>query len=151
MHLTARADYALRAMAEIAAANPGPMKAEQIAQAQNISLKFMENILATLKHAGVLRSQRGAEGGYWLARPADQITLAEVIRAVDGPLANVRGERPESTQYRGPAKALREVWVAVRASLRTVLEEVTLADLVKGKLPPSVLRLTKDKGAWVAH
>lgn len=151
MHLTARADYALRATAEIAAAGAGPIKAERIAQSQNIPLKFIENILATLKHAGIVRSQRGVEGGYWLARPAEQITLAEVIRAVEGPLANVRGERPESTQYRGPAKPLREVWVAVRASLRTVLEEVTLADLVKGKLPPVVARLTHDKEAWVAH
>jgi Rrf2 family protein len=151
MHLTARADYALRATAEIAAAASGPTKAEQIAQAQNIPLKFIENILSTLKHAGIVRSQRGVDGGYWLARPAAEITLAEVIRAVEGPLANVRGERPESTQYRGPAKPLREVWVAVRASLRTVLEEVTLADLVRGKLPPSVAKLTRDKEAWVGH
>jgi len=151
MHLTARADYALRATAEIAAAGPGPIKAERIAQSQNIPLKFIENILATLKHAGIIRSQRGVEGGYWLARPAEEITLAEVIRAVEGPLANVRGERPESTQYRGPAKPLREVWVAVRASLRTVLEEVTLDDLVKGKLPPVVVKLTRDKEAWVGH
>jgi Rrf2 family protein len=151
MHLTARADYALRATAEIAAATPGPMTAERIAKSQNIPLKFIENILSTLKHAGIVRSQRGVEGGYWLAKPAEEITLAEVIRAVEGPLANVRGERPESTQYRGPAKPLREVWVAVRASLRTVLEEVTLADLVKGKLPPAVMRLTKEKEAWVGH
>jgi Rrf2 family protein len=151
MHLTARADYALRATAEIAAAANGPMKAERIAQAQNIPLKFIENILSTLKHAGIVRSQRGVDGGYWLARPANEITLAEVIRAVEGPLANVRGERPESTQYRGPAKPLREVWVAVRASLRTVLEEVTLDDLVTGKLPASVSRLTRDKEAWVGH
>ena len=151
MHLTARADYALRATAEIAAANPGPIKAERVAQAQNIPLKFIENILSTLKHAGIVRSQRGVEGGYWLAKPAEEITLAEVIRAVEGPLANVRGERPESTQYRGPAKPLREVWVAVRASLRTVLEEVTLADLVKGKLPQAVMKLTRDKEAWVGH
>jgi Rrf2 family protein len=151
MHLTARADYALCATAEIAAAANGPMKAERIAQAQNIPLKFIENILSTLKHAGIVRSQRGVDGGYWLARPANEITLAEVIRAVEGPLANVRGERPESTQYRGPAKPLREVWVAVRASLRTVLEEVTLDDLVTGKLPASVSRLTRDKEAWVGH
>lgn len=151
MHLTARADYALRATAEIAAAANGPMTAESIAQAQNIPLKFIENILSILKHAGIVRSQRGVDGGYWLARPANEITLAEVIRAVEGPLANVRGERPESTQYRGPAKSLREVWVAVRASLRTVLEEVTLDDLVKGKLPASVSRLTRDKEAWVGH
>jgi Rrf2 family protein len=151
MHLTARADYALRATSEIAAAMPGPIKAERIAQSQSIPLKFIENILSTLKHAGIVRSQRGVEGGYWLARPADEITLAEVIRAVEGPLANVRGERPESTRYRGPAKPLREVWVAVRASLRTVLEDVTLADLVKGKLPASVSRLTRDKEAWLAH
>jgi Rrf2 family protein len=151
MHLTARADYALRASAEIAAANPKPMTAERIAQSQNIPLKFIENILSTLKHAGIVRSQRGVDGGYWLARPADEITLAQVIRAVEGPLANVRGERPESTQYRGPARPLREVWVAVRASLRTVLEEVTLGDLVKGKLPAAVTRLTRDKEAWIAH
>jgi len=151
VHLTARADYALRATAEIAAAADGPTKAERIAQAQNIPLKFIENILSTLKHAGIVRSQRGVDGGYWLARPADEITLAEVIRAVEGPLANIRGERPEATQYRGPAKPLREVWVAVRASLRTVLEGVTLADLVSGKLPISVSRLTREKEAWVGH
>src|SRR5690348_12164573 len=151
MHVTARADYALRACAEIAAANPGPTKAERIAQLQNIPVKFIENILATLKHAGIVRSQRGIEGGYWLAREADDITLAEVIRAVDGPLANVRGERPENTQYRGPAKPLREGFVAVRASLRTVLEEVTIGDLVRGKLPQSVSKLTRDREAWVGH
>lgn len=151
MHLTARADYALRAAAEIAASNPGPIKAERIATLQNIPLKFIENILATLKHAGIVRSQRGVDGGYWLARPAAEITLADVMRAVDGPLTDVRGERPETTQYRGPAKPLREVWVAVRASLRLVLDEVTLADLVKGTLPATVARLTRDKEAWVAH
>jgi Rrf2 family protein len=98
-----------------------------------------------------VRSQRGVEGGYWLARPASQITLAEVIRAVEGPLANVRGARPESIEYAGSAEPLREVWVAVRASLRSVLEEVTLADVAQGELPSAVRELVADPEAWAPH
>jgi Rrf2 family protein len=151
MRVSAKADYAVRAAAELAAAGRGPVKGDRIAEAQGIPLKFLENILAELRHAGLVQSQRGAEGGYWLARPADQVTVADVIRAVDGPLANVRGARPESIQYHGPASHLLDVWIAVRVSLRSVLERVTLADLVAGTLPGSVRELTHAPDAWVSR
>ena len=151
MRVSAKADYALRAAIELAAAADGPVKGERIAQAQEIPLKFLENILVELRHAGIVRSQRGVEGGYWLARPAAEITIAEVIRAVEGPLANVRGERPEAIAYTGAAERLREVWIAVRASLRSVLEETTLADLARGELPPAVEALARDPDAWAPH
>ena len=122
MRVSAKVDYALRAMAEVASVAPHPIKSERIAQAQAIPLKFLENILVELKHAGIVNAQRGAEGGYWLARPADQIRLADVIRAVEGPLANVRGVRPEAVEYGGAASRLGDVWIAVRANLRAVLE-----------------------------
>jgi Rrf2 family protein len=111
----------------------------------------MENILHDLKRAGIVRTRRGASGGYWLARPAEDIPLAEVIRAVEGPLANVRGEWPEAVEYPGAAEALREVWIAVRANLRAVLESVTLADIAEGNLPKPVIILTQDPEAWVHH
>jgi Rrf2 family protein len=149
MRATAKADYAVRAAAELAAAaDDGPMKAELIAQAQAIPIKFLENILLDLKHAGLVQSQRGAEGGYWLARPAAEISIADVIRAVEGPLANVRGVSPDKLEYEGPAERLREVWVALRSSMRHVLEEVTLADLARGELPPHVEELTRTPEAW---
>jgi Rrf2 family protein len=151
MRVSAKVDYALRAALELAAAGDGPTKGERISQAQDIPLKFLENILLELRHGGLVQSQRGAEGGYWLARPAGEITLAEVIRAVEGPLANVRGQRPETVEYTGPAARLREVWVAVRASLRSVLEELTLADVASGNLPASVAALTADPEAWESH
>ena len=151
MRVSAKADYALRAAIELAAAGDGPVKGERIAQAQEIPLKFLENILVELRHAGIVRSQRGVEGGYWLARPAEEISLAEVIRAVEGPLANVRGTRPESVEYAGPAGALRDVWIALRASLRSVLESVSLADLAGGELPESVRALVADPDAWHPH
>ena len=151
MRLTAKADYAIRASAELAAAADGPLKAERIAQAQAIPLKFLENILLDLKHAGLVHSQRGAEGGYWLARSAEEISLADVIRAVEGPLANVRGLPPQELDYEGPAERLREVFVAVRASLRNVLERVTLDDLARGELPAHVAELTRDPDAWIRH
>jgi Rrf2 family protein len=152
VRISAKADYALRASIELAAAEGiGPVKGERVAQAQEIPLKFLENILGDLRQAGLVRSQRGMEGGYWLARPAAEITLAEVIRAVDGPLANVRGVRPESLEYAGSSESLRDVWVAVRASLRSVLEAVTLADVAGGELPPSVRELVSDPEAWAPH
>src|SRR5216110_2604911 len=136
MRVSAKVDYAVRAGAELAAAaGTGPVKGERIAQAQDIPLKFLENILLDLKHAGLVQSQRGAEGGYWLAQPPEEISLAEVIRAVEGPIANVRGQRPELVEYDGPAAPLQQVWVAMRANLRAVLEAVTLADLAAGQLP----------------
>ena len=154
MQVSAKTDYALRAAAELAQAateGSGPVKGEWISEAQGIPKKFMENILHDLKRAGIVRTRRGASGGYWLARPAEEISLAEVIRAVEGPLANVRGEWPESVEYPGAAEALKEVWIAVRANLRAVLESVTLADLVEGRLPPSITELTQDPEAWVHH
>jgi Rrf2 family protein len=151
VRVSAKADYAIRAMVELAAADGGPLKAERIAQAQEIPLKFLENIMTDLRQGGLVRSQRGAEGGYWLARPADEITLAQVIRAVEGPLANVRGRRSEEVEFAGSAAPLREVWVAVRASLRAVLESVTLADVARGELPDAVAGLTADADAWLPH
>jgi Rrf2 family protein len=128
-----------------------PQKGDRIAQAQAIPLKFLENILLDLKHAGLVQSQRGAEGGYWLAKAPEQIVLAEVIRAVEGPIANVRGERPEQVEYAGAAEPLRDVWVAVRANLRAILETVTLADLAAGKLPHEVADIAADPEAWLPH
>jgi len=151
MRVSAKADYAIRAMVELAAADGGPLKAERIAQAQAIPLKFLENIMADLRQGGLVRSQRGTEGGYWLAKGADEITLAQVIRAVEGPLANVRGRRSEEVEYAGSAAALREVWIAVRASLRNVLEAVTLADVARSELPDAVAALTSDADAWLPH
>src|SRR5215475_14284733 len=152
MRVSAKVDYAVRAGAELAAAaGAGPVKGDTIAQGQGIPLKFLENILLDLKHAGLVQSQRGAEGGYWLARPADEISLADVIRAVEGPLANVRGLPPQELEYDGPSVRLREVFVAVRASLRSVLEHVTPADLARGELPEHVEELTRDPDAWVRH
>lgn len=151
MQISAKADYAIRALAELTAQGGGPVKGERLATAQHIPVKFLENILSELRHAGLLLSQRGAEGGYWLARPADQISLAAIMRAVDGPLANVRGQRPEMLDYEGAAKRLSEIWIAVRANLRKVLEEVTLADLVDGPLPDDILQLALDPDAWQPH
>ena len=151
MRVSAKVDYAVRAGAELAASADGPVKGDRIAQAQQIPLKFLENILLDLKHAGLVQSQRGAEGGYWLARPADEISLADVIRAVEGPIANVRGLRPEQVEYRGAAEQLRNVWVAVRANLRAVLETVTLADVAAGRLPDEVARIAADPEAWLPH
>jgi Rrf2 family protein len=151
MRLSARADYALRAAAELAAAGDGPIKVDEIAEAQGIPPRFLENILVSLRRAGLARSRRGAEGGYWLARPAAEITLADVLRAVEGPLANIQGVRPEDIDPPGRAAALRDVWVAVRASLRRVLEAVTLADLASGQLPPAVRELIDDPEAWRGH
>ncbi len=152
MQISARTDYAVRALAELAAAGgKGPVKSERLARSQHIPAKFLENILSELRHAGLLQSQRGADGGYWLARPAGDITLADIIRAVDGPLANVRGLRPEKVGYEGAAVRLSEVWIAVRASLRAVLEQVTLADLVEGPLPRAVVDLAQSPDAWQPH
>src|SRR5205814_4505054 len=142
VRISAKVDYAVRAMVQLAAASPDvPVKAEDIANAQDIPLKFLLGILNDLKRAYLVRSQRGAEGGYALARPADEITLADVIRVIDGPLANVHDLSLSELSYAGPAKRLREVWMAVRASLRSVLETTTLADLAAGDLPDQVKEL----------
>jgi Rrf2 family protein len=147
MRVSAKADYAVRAALELAAAD-GHVKGDRIAEAQSIPLKFLENILIELRHAGIVRSQRGPEGGYWLARPAEEVSIADVVRAVEGPIANVRGEPPHQVSYEGAAEKLGEVWVAMRASLRTVLERVTLAEVASGELPDQVALLTRDPEAW---
>ena len=151
MRVSAKVDYALRACAELAAAGDGPVKGDRLAQAQQIPLKFLENILLDLKHAGLVQSQRGAEGGYWLSLAPEEISLAEVIRAVEGPIANVRGLRPEQVEYAGTAAPFRDVWIAVRANLRAVLEVVTLADVAAGRLPDEVAAIAADPDAWLPH
>lgn len=152
MHVSAKADYAVRALLELAARPGGEaVRAEALATEQGLPVKFLENILVDLRRAGIVTSRRGSDGGYRLARPASEVTLATIIRAVDGPLAEVRGARPEAAEYDGAAVHLQEVWIAVRASLRAVLESVTLAQVVDGKLPRSVRALTLDPDAWQPH
>jgi Rrf2 family protein len=148
VRITAKVDYGVRAMVELAAAPQPPVKGEHLATRQGIPLKYLENILADLRRAGVVASQRGAEGGYRLAVPADELTVADIIRAVEGPLADVHGTPPEEIRYPGPAASLQRVWIATRASLRLVLEEVTLADLVADRLPADVEALLEGPGAW---
>jgi Rrf2 family protein len=149
MRISAKADYAVRAAIELAGAGgTSPLKGDRIAAAQDIPMKFLENILSELRRSGLVGSRRGAEGGYWLARPPKDITIADVIRAVEGPLANVQGVRPEDLEFDGSAEPLQRMWVCVRASLRGVLEHVTLADLVAGKLPAKIDRLADDPDAW---
>ncbi len=152
MRVTAKADYAVRAAVELAtASSAAPRKVDEVARAQEIPLSFLENILTQLKSAGVVRSQRGPEGGYWLSRPADEVNIAEVIRAVEGPLVGVRGNRPEEITYQGSAEPLQQVWIALRANLREVLESVTLADIANGSLPARIGALTRDEDAWHAR
>jgi Rrf2 family protein len=151
VRLNARVDYALRAVAELASAGgcaTCPVTTERLASAQDIPLKFLESILLQLRRAGVVHSQRGPDGGYWLAKPAEKTSLAEVIRAVDGPLANVRGQRPELVGYHGAAAALQDVWIALRASEREILDQVMIADVAAGTLPERVRHLAADMDAW---
>jgi Rrf2 family protein len=148
MRISAKADYAVRAAVELASAGDEPVKGEKLASQQDIPLQFLEHILLELKHARIVRARRGAKGGYWLAKDAADVTLADVIRAVEGPLANIQDIAPESTKYPGHAEPLSDVWIAVRASLRRVLESVTLADLRDGDLPDVVGELVADEGAW---
>lgn len=149
VRVSAKADYAVRAAVELATAKNGDLvKGEQVAEAQSIPIKFLENILVDLRQAGIVNSRRGPEGGYWLARPAAEVTVADVMRAAEGPLASVRGEKPEDLGYAGSAEALRDVWVALRAGLRDVLEHVTLAEIAAGNLPKAVTARTREPGAW---
>jgi len=149
VRISAKTDYALRAAIELASIGSAePVKGEAIATAQGIPVRFLENILGDLRNAGIVESRRGVDGGYLLARPADQIALADVVRAVDGPLANVAGTKPNALTYEGSAEQLREVWVAVRAALRLVLEETTLADVAGKKLPEHVRAMIADEDAW---
>ncbi|MBA2513179.1 MAG: Rrf2 family transcriptional regulator [Solirubrobacterales bacterium] len=150
MKLSAKVDYAIRAALELAAAHPNAVKGEAVARAQDIPHAFLENIFADLRRAGLVSSQRGAQGGYRLARPAREITVADVMRIELGHLVEIHGERPEDLDYLGPAALMREVWVAARASMRTVLEAVTLADVVAGELPPAVADLLRSADAWQA-
>jgi Rrf2 family protein len=148
VRLSARVDYCVRAALELAAAEPEAVKAEVIAGAQEIPPRFLANIMADLVRAGVARSQRGAAGGYRLARPAKEISIADVIRVEQGFLTDIHGERPEELEYRGAAERLREVWVAARAGYRAVLEQVSLADVVEGSLPARVRTLLERPDAW---
>jgi Rrf2 family protein len=140
MRLSVRADYALRAAIELAAAQQSHVSAEYLARAQNIPGKFLETILTHLRRSNIVRSQRGPDGGFWLARPAAEISLADIIRAIDGQLPGARGERPQNVSYPGAAESLQRVWIALRANERAVLETVTLADIGQG-----------DDLAWVMH
>ena len=151
MRINAKSDYAIRAMIEIAAAAPELRNRDAIADAQGIPAKFLGSILTDLRRAGVITSHRGAEGGFTLARPARTITVADVIRAVDGPLASVQGTRPQDLEYEGNAAILQPLWVAVRASLRDVLESTTIEHLSRGQLPRRVARLTEPDEAWKDH
>jgi Rrf2 family protein len=152
VRISAKADYAVRAAVELAAApDEKPVKAERIATAQGIPLNFLENILGELRHSGIVRSHRGAEGGFRLAKPADKVTIADIIRAVEGPLASVRGGPPEDSNYPGAAEALPRVWIAVRANLRKVVEHVTVADVASGSLPKAIDKLAEDPEAWVTR
>lgn len=149
MEISAKADYAVRAALELAARAPNLVKAEVIVTQQDMPRKFVESILAELRRAGLVRTQRGAAGGHMLARPASQITLGAVIRAVNGPLAEVHGLRPHETTYTGHAEHLPEIWIAVRASLRRVLDETTLQQVLDGRFRPHIRRMTETADAWL--
>ncbi len=150
MRISARADYAVRAALQLAASpDGGPLKAETIADAQEIPHKFLEGILNDMRRGGLVLSRRGGNGGYRLARPAGEISIADVIRVVDGPLVSVRGVRPPDLSYTGPARSLLPLWVALRSNVREILDGVTLADVAAAELPDSVSALTDAPDAWV--
>ena len=152
MRVSAKADYAVRAAVELATAESGaPVKADVLARNQAIPQKFLENILTELRHAGLVASRRGQEGGYWLARPAAEISVADVIRAVEGPLASVRGEAPERLEYQGAAEPLQQVWIALRTALRSVVEEVTVADVAAGTLPAAVATMAENPDSCITR
>ncbi|WP_280337456.1 RrF2 family transcriptional regulator [Nocardia wallacei] len=148
MHISARVDYAVRILLEIARAQSDSVKADTISAAQSIPPKILESTAAQQRRAGQVTSRRGPDGGYRLARPAAEITVADVIRAVEGPLASVRGQRPEDVRYPGAAESLQHVWIALRVNIRAVLERVSIAQLAAGELPAFVGELTSDPGAW---
>ncbi|MFF0188457.1 RrF2 family transcriptional regulator [Streptomyces sp. NPDC005244] len=150
MRISARADYAIRAALQLAASpDGGALKAEAIADAQDIPHKFLEGILNDMRRGGVVLSQRGGNGGYRLARAAESISIADVIRTVDGPLVSVRGVRPPELSYTGPAESLLPLWIALRSNVREILEGVSLADVASAQLPARVLALTTTPDAWV--
>ncbi|MFK0221113.1 RrF2 family transcriptional regulator [Streptomyces vinaceus] len=149
MRISARADYAVRAALQLAASQDGgPVKAEAISDAQDIPHKFLEGILNDMRRGGLVLSQRGGNGGYRLAKPAESITIADVIRVVDGPLVSVRGVRPPDLSYTGPAQSLLSLWIALRANVREILDGVTLADVASSDLPSGVSALADPPGAW---
>jgi Rrf2 family protein len=149
MEISAKSDYAVRSLLALAAQYPDLVKVDVVIAEQQLPRKFVEAILGELRRAGIVRSQRGADGGYALARPPAEVTLGAIIRAVDGPLAEVRGLRPNETTYTGVAEHLPDVWVAVRASLRRVLDETNLAQLLSGKLPAHVRKMVDAPDAWL--
>lgn len=151
VHISARVDYAMRALVVLAGSDQERLSCEALAEAQQIPTRFLEGILNQLRRAGIVASRRGNEGGYLLSRPAKDIMVADVIRALDGPLAEVRGMRPEQSEYKGPVEPLQTVWVAARASLRNVLEHVSVGDIAAGRLPRKVTRLADDPDAWKSH
>jgi len=149
VRIPAKADYAVRALVELAASSDvGPVSVDRLALAQEIAAPFLTGILGQLRLAGLVRSVRGPHGGFLLARPAREITVADVVRAIDGPLATLSGRYPETLEYPGPAASLREVWVALRANIRAVLEHVTIADVASGRLPARIVRLVSPEDAW---
>jgi Rrf2 family protein len=149
MRVTARVDYAVRAATGLALVHPGTLTAEAIAERRGLPLAFTKQILARMRRAGIVAAQRGGDGGYRLGRPPEDLSVADVVRAVEGPLADVRGEPPEDLDYPGEdGEVLRALWIATRAGLRSVLEHVSLADLAKGALPPRIDTLTEQPGAW---
>jgi Rrf2 family protein len=150
VRITAKADYAVRAALELAGSSEEePVKGEALSKAQGIPLQFLEHILLEMKHAQLVKAKRGYKGGYWLSRPAEEITIADVIRSVEGPLANIHESAPEDLHYPGPAEKLRDVWVAVRANLRLVLEETTVAEVASGSLPWRIDAILNDPETWV--
>jgi Rrf2 family protein len=151
VQISAKTDYAVRALLLLASKSPDLVKVDVLTVQQRLPRKFVEAILSELRRAGLVRSQRGADGGYALARPAAGITIGAVIRVVDGPLAEVRGLRPHETTYTGVAQHLPDVWVAMRASLRTVLDETTLEAVLTGQLPPHVQKMAQDPEAWLSR
>ena len=148
VQISARGDYAVRAGLSLASAYPSLMSAQAVATDQNMPHKFLEAVLADLRRANIVRAQRGAEGGYTLASPPQEISVGMILRAVDGPLAGVRGSRPEETRYEGAAEHLPRLWVALRAAIREVVDEVSLAELISGRLPAHVRKLTTQPDAW---
>ena len=150
MQIPAKADYAIRALLTLAASEDS-ISAEHLAEEQGLPAKFLGAILSDLRRGGMVTSQRGPEGGFKLARDPDQIMIADILRVVSGPMAGVRGMRPETLEYGGEATHLRDVWVAVRASLREVLEHVTLGQVLRGELPAAVTRFTDDPDAWITR
>ncbi len=149
VRVSAKADYAIRAMIELAGGGEDtPIKGEVVAQSQGIPVRFLENILAELRHAGLVHSRRGIDGGYWLAKPADEIALADIIRGVEGPLATVRGEPADELQYGDELKPLQQVWIALRANIREILETVTLAEVAGGDLPERIASIASQPDVW---